>query len=68
MPIPVVALVVVALALLLKDSLHETWVRVLLGVIAVGIYAVSSLVLRRALPTLEKAANIEGDKAPPKVE
>jgi hypothetical protein len=65
MPIPVVVLIVAASAFLLKHLLHETWVRILVGAISVGTYAVSSWLLRRALPAIEEAANLKDGRVPP---
>lgn len=54
MPIPLTVLVVGAIALALKSSLHEAWARGLLLVVAIGVYLLASRGLRRALPSIEE--------------
>lgn len=54
MPIPAVALVVMVLALSLMHFMDKTLLQIVLVIVAVVVYVATSVILRRALPTLEK--------------
>jgi len=62
MPIPIVILVLLPVALLVTEWFDATWARVSLSTIAVAVYAVCSLLLRRALPSLERSTRLKDGK------